>query len=86
MDTTKNAFLDKVTDKLVGETGIDYEKNVVYNSTLFVSPTHPYFLTKKPPLAIFSQHCRDIYGLTEPEIEYVWKEYRKIILNKINEE
>ena len=41
MDTTKNAYLDKVTDKLVGETGIDYEKNAVYNSSLFVSPTHP---------------------------------------------
>jgi hypothetical protein len=75
--------LNKIVDQLVNETGIDYEKNAVYNSTLFVSPSHPYFLTKKSPLAIFSQHCRDIYGLTEPEIEYVWISYKSIMIDKI---
>jgi len=84
-ESTENKFLNTIVDQLVEETGIDYEKNAVYNSNLFVSPTHPFFLTKKPPIAIFSQHCRDIYGLTDPEIEYVWMRYKSIMIDKIKD-
>jgi len=93
MDTTKNAYLDKVTDKLVGETEIDYDEGILYpyfgliaslSSFYLFSNYSPRFLDDS--LDRFTQHCRDVYGLTKDETEYVWKEYRKIILNKINEE
>jgi hypothetical protein len=31
----------------------------------------------------FLKHCKEVYGLNEQEIEYVWKEYRDIINDKI---
>ena len=32
---------------------------------------------------IFYDHCRDVYGLNDDEVEYVLKEYRKIIKDKL---
>ena len=87
-------FLDKVVDQLVYETEIDYE------SKRFDPPfTRPSFfpphlssipfttinrLDSHSPLIPFIIHCRDVYGLNDDEIEYVWKEYKKIILDKID--
>jgi hypothetical protein len=49
------------------------------------SPYHIYYSTHLPPIyTLFEQHCRDVYGLNEEEIEYVWNEYRDIIKDKIN--
>ena len=40
----------------------------------------PFF--SSPPFS-FTIHCRDVYGLNEQEIKYVWKEYKDIIKDKI---
>jgi len=84
-----NKYLDKVLDQLVRETEIDYDRGVIkshfflihsyFRSSFFhlilSSPLHPFS---------FSNHCRDVYGLNEEETEYVWKEYKDIIIDKIN--
>jgi len=80
MDNKK--YLDKVLDHLVRGTKIDYENGIVSTPlTLHLLPFHlsPFYLL----FSSFSNYCRDTFGLTKEEIEYVWKEYRKIITDKI---
>ena len=75
-------------DQLVSETRLDYEK--VYfpfsppsPSFLYSPPSPLSFLSFLIPFSSFSSHCKEVYGLNEKEIEYVWKEYREIIKDKI---
>ena len=72
-------YLDKVIDQIVSETEIDYEKEKVYTSFSFPHPT----FDSTPFSYIFTTHCKDVYGLNEQEIGYVWKEYTQIINDKI---
>ena len=80
-------FLHRVIDQIVRETKLDYDEKKIsfpfYHpsspTTLFL-PLHPF----SPPSPSFSGHCKDIYGLNEEEIKYVWNEYREIIYNKID--
>ena len=79
-------FLKKVIDQIVYETRIDYEKGEI--EFPFPSPypsrplSFPFFLYSS---LFFSDHCKDVYGLNGDEIEYVWKEYIKIIKDKISQ-
>tara|TARA_R110002153_G_scaffold87517_3_gene216308 strand:- start:465 stop:761 length:297 start_codon:yes stop_codon:yes gene_type:complete len=91
-------FLHKVLDQLVRETEIDYDRKVI--ETPFFIPPHiplspPYFPDTLPSfhsfffhpfsfLSFFLKHCKDVYGLNREETMYVWKEYIKIIKDKIN--
>jgi hypothetical protein len=81
-------FLNKVVDQIVRETEIDYDKEEIqfpffsdsssfrfYSSYILVSIYVPSSLTK---------HCKDVYGLNEQEIDYVWEEYKHIIKDKID--
>ena len=75
-------FLNKVLDQLVSETRIDYDRRVIESPLpplfihFFLSPSS-FFLPS------FVDHCRDVYGLNIQETEYVWKEYRETIIDKI---
>ncbi len=75
-------FLHKVVDQIISETRIDYGRKVI--ETPFTSPSYlnP-FLALVYILPSFSFHCKDVYGLNYEEMEYVWKEYRDIIKDKI---
>ena len=85
-------FLNKVLDQIVSETSLDYDEGRMYTpftiTTLPLTPYHSYHYI--PPLSylyspfpLFSKHCKNIYGLNEDEIKYVWNEYKKIIKDKI---
>jgi hypothetical protein len=77
-------FLNKVVDQIVSETKIDYDRKVI-GTPLHPIPFHypsPTFIRPTSPL-IFSRHCKNVYGLNEQEIKYVWKEYKKIINDEI---
>ena len=67
-------FLDKVINQIVSETILDYDEAII------VSPFHPFTLYYPS----FTIHCKDVYGLNEQEIKYVWKEYRQIIKDMVN--
>ena len=84
-------FLHKVVDQIVSETRMDYDMEEIqfpFSSRPF-SLRRPRFLTSfflsppHPPIFSFSDHCKDVYGLNEEETMYVWKEYREIIKDKI---
>jgi len=82
-------FLHRVIDQIVSETKIDFDKEVVY-FPFFVSP----FLLLSSPSSFpslylssfsfsFSKYCKNIYGLTDDEVGYVFEEYKDIIKDKI---
>jgi len=77
-------YIDKVIEHLVRGTKINYENGIIY------LPHFPslYILFSSLPLFFyhsysFSEYCKNTFGLTDDEIKYVWKQYREIILSKI---
>ncbi len=93
-------FLHRVINQIVSETEIDYVKKRMYfpfsTSHSLLSTSLPtlmflhlsstnYNIRSLPPFP-FSKHCKDIYGLNEQEIEYVWRVYSDDIRYKIKEE
>ena len=80
-------YLDKVLDHLVKGTNIDYEKDLIvfpplsspFNSTLFFISSS---ITTPPPL-FFSSYCKNTFGLTQEEINYVFIQWREIMRDKI---
>jgi len=83
-------FLDKVVDQLVRETSLDINNKKV----IYVPESNPYghryshqrnlfqylsSLNSNTPIKSLSGHCRDIYGLNDQEMLYVWNKYKKII-------
>ena len=93
-----NNYLDKVVGQIVSETIVDHDKEEVsvpfprFSTPLSSSPCYFFPFTSLifisfPPVSphpSFVKHCRDVYGLNEQEIKYVWKEYRNIIKDEID--
>ena len=88
-------YIDKVLDHLVRNTKIDYEKETIDCDFLFSSPpfhllsSHTSFIDTlllfcHPTPSPFEIYCKNTFGLTEEEIEYVWEEYKEIIEEKID--
>ena len=77
-------FLNKVLGQIVSETTIDYDKETIrtpfppFQTPPFYSLSA--FSSYRSP---FTKHCNEVYGLNIEEIEYVWNEYREIIIDKI---
>ena len=77
-------FLHKVVDQIVSETEIDYDNKLIDGPFFHSRPITVFrFLSTISLPGSFYKHCRDVYGLNEQEIEYVWEEYRYIILYKL---
>ena len=83
-------YLDKVVDQIVSETTIDYENDRIF--TPFSPNSLPVSLLlsivkdwNTSPLLhrLLRRHCKEIYGLNNDEVRYVWGEYRLFILLKI---
>jgi hypothetical protein len=72
-------------NQLVSETIIDGNivstpfSNLPRNISYFKLSLYPIL----SPHTYFTEFVIDYYGLTEEETEYVWKQYRNIINNKI---
>ena len=79
-------FLHKVIDQIVSETRIDYNELSPTLYTPFPYPPLIISFSTFPPRFLFSSftnHCKDVYGLNDGEIIYVWKKYVNSIINKI---
>lgn len=68
-------FLNRVLDQIVSETRLDYDKEIVNYPFTFPTPSL---------LHSFSSHCKEVYGLNDDEVEYVWGEYKRIIKDIIH--
>ena len=88
-----NNYLDKVVDQIVSETTIDYENDRIF--TPFSPNSLPVSLLlsivkdwNTSPLLhrLLRRHCKEVYGLNDDEVNYVWDEYRNIIKDKIDNE
>jgi len=82
-----NKYLDKVIGSLVRGTKIDYNKNSLHYP---FSPSSFHFSTfPSSPFSKFfsllSTYCKNQFGLTDYEIDYVWNEYITIIKDKIKD-
>ena len=83
MNDKQQQYLYKVIMFIVEDTIIDYDLDrIIFPLTPPISTPSHLFL---PPPPYFEKYCKDTYGLTNPEIEYVWIRYKNIMLNKINE-
>jgi hypothetical protein len=84
-------FLNKVVDQIVRETTIGYENDRIF------TPFSPNSLSVSLLLSIVKdwntspllhrllrRHCKEVYGLNDDEVNYVWNEYKEIIIDKIN--
>ncbi len=81
----KNNYLDKVTEQIVRETDIDYDEEMLYTPFPYHIGFFSSFSYLSPlfPPHYFSHHCKNVYGLNEDEIRYVWSNYQRIIKDKI---
>ena len=93
-ESTEDNFLGTIVSQLVDETEIEYEYGMPHISG-FPDPafTPDTFFSVNRDLSqnlfgdlfkSFWRHCRNVYGLTDPEIQKVWWAYKKEILKKIN--
>ena len=87
-------YLDKVLGYMVKVTKMDYENKEV-NTPFFLPPesflpsfSFPFssLYLHSPFFFSFSSYCRNYFGLTKDEIRYIWKEYKNIINDKIENE
>ena len=76
-ESIKDKSLNKIINKLVGETKIS-EKLVYFGNTRIYLHHFPAMLSN----SYFIHHCRDVYGLTDAEIDYVWKQFKQIIMKE----
>ena len=82
-------FLHMVAEQIVNETIIDYDKETIrtpfplINPNAFArylfTPSSPIFHRQPSPFISFVKHCRDVYGLSNDEIDYVWVKWRDTI-------
>ena len=87
-------YLDKVLGYMVKVTKMDYENKEVntpfYSPSLLPLPLSFSFFFSQPfsitTSFSFSSYCKNTFGLTDDEMEYVWKEYVDIINGKIENE
>jgi len=94
-------FLNKVIKQVVSETRIDYNGGKLYAFFYLFPIDLPQTLTTpriyfpslpalqfSPPSSFFSSfngHCKEVYGLSDNEIEYIWIQYRNSLVNKLTE-
>ncbi len=72
-------FLDKVVDQIVGETKITKGKygHFIIHAPFSVSSTNIVFLHHQK--LKFWDHCKNVYGLNDDEIEYAWERYNSLL-------
>jgi len=97
MKDNQNTYLDKVVEFLVRDTKIDHVKRGIqypylshlspphkpsYRELSLILPSNIFYLTQFISPS-FSKYCRNVYGLTEDEIKYIWGEFITIIKDKV---
>ena len=91
-------YLHKVVDQIVSETEIDWDdmkdrvvtRNTIRVQSFFYDADFFHLFSDPDPEQnftfnrYFKKHCREIYGLNDDEVDYVWKVYVNTIIDIIN--
>jgi len=81
-------FLNRVIDQVVRETIIYHDHDNERVNFPFHPRPFPFSLSlsilSDPSFFYVTKHCKEVYGLNDEEIVYVWKEYKQDIKDKIN--
>ena len=83
MKDRNKIYLDKVIEYLVRDTEIDYGNGNITTPFPFPFSSTSFFRYSLFLSSSFTSYCKEVYGLTEDEVKYVWKEYKSIIKDKI---
>jgi hypothetical protein len=87
VDNRRDVYLNNIVGYIVDDTIIDFGVNQIrFPFSLLRTPFLRFLnlhYSKLNHFPLFSEYCKDNYGLTEDEIDYVWEEYKNIIINKI---
>lgn len=88
LEDKEERFLEFIINDLVNNTKIDYDKGEInhlyFTQIRYTLPTlATLHILPILPIFSFSKYCRNTYGLTKQEIDYVWEKYRNIIIDKI---
>ncbi len=82
-----NKYVEHIINDLVRDTRIDYDivKEIQFPFLHYPLPSpSPHLVPLRPFLSLhFSKYCKEKYGLTKDEIEYIWEKYKSIIKDKI---
>ena len=78
----KKIYLDKIVQYMVDDTEIDYNNKTV--NLLFLHPPMLLYFFPYPLPSPILEYCKDVYGLNDDETNYVLREYKNIIVDKIN--
>ena len=78
----KKIYLDKIVQYMVDDTEIDYNNKLV--NLLFLHPPMLLYFFPYPLPSPILEYCKDVYGLNDDETNYVLREYKNIIVDKIN--
>ena len=63
-----------------------FNKTMIYTIDFHVTMelfSNSSFSVALPSFSSFAYHCIEVYGLNDDEVDYVWDEYRNIIIDKI---
>lgn len=84
LDTKQKKYLDKVINYLVDATKINNDGTITSSPFElpedYKTPPHSHLSSPTPSLYSFMDQMKDIYGLSENEMMYVWQGYRDFIL------
>jgi len=69
-----------IAQEIADETEVDDNKRKIYFP--FSTP-FPHSLSFSLPF--FSSHCKKVYGLNDDDIKDIWKRYKKMVMDKIND-
>ena len=86
-------FLDKVLDSILSEIRIDNKENKIYfpffsmdiNHLVIVFMGHQTGRVIEPQILFrpFTNHCRNVYGLNDEEINFLWTIFKDIVRDKL---
>ena len=76
-----NRYIEHIINDLVRDTKINYDREEIHFP--FHQFPSPFTLHSLLLFLSLSKYCKDTYGLTEEEIEYVWDQYKSTIKDKI---
>ena len=79
---SRGDYLNKIVEYLLEDTEIDYNNRSV--NLLFLHPPMLLYFFPYPLPSPILEYCKDVYGLNDDETNYVLREYKNTIVDKIN--